>query len=611
MKRIIIFVFVLSTFTTIAQNIQLERIEPSNWWVGMQDNSLQLMVHGENISESTVNIESKSVKLIDIQKVENPNYLFINLEVKSKNADSFDIQFIANSKIIASYNYKLLEKSNQQRGFSTLDNIYLLMPDRFANGNSENDSHPETLEKVNRSNPDGRHGGDIQGIINHLDYIKNLGMTAIWINPLLENNMKDYSYHGYAITDFYKTDPRYGTNHDYKNLVSKSHEKGLKIVMDIVLNHCGSNHWWMNDLPEKTWVNNNKTFKTSYRGATLIDPHASNADKERFVAGWFVETMPDLNQNNKFLANYLIQNILWWIEHLGIDGIRMDTQPYSYKEFVAELNKRIRLEYPDFTILGEAWLQSSSFTAYFQGDSKISGDYNSYTHTTTDFPLYYAIKDAFNEEDGWTSGLLKLYYAIAQDFLYPHPERNIVFIDNHDLNRFYSSVGEDLEKYKMGVAYLFTTRGIPMFYYGDEILMAGLEHEGHGQIRKDFPGGWEEDPINAFTKEGLDSKQVEAFNFVKKLANYRITSEALTIGKLTHFVPDNNVYVYFRHTNDKAVMVLMNNHNSESRTVDCKRFQEILKDYNSGIDVITGEKVNSLDEITVAKKSVRIIELNQ
>ncbi len=595
-----------------AQNINLNRVEPPNWWTGMSETSLQLLVHGENIGETTPKIKTDLAEITKVHKVDNPNYLFIDLTIAANaKPGSFKINFEKDGKKVAKYKYELAARSGIKRGFSSSDFIYLLMPDRFANGNPKNDSHKDMLEKADRENPNGRHGGDLEGIITHLDYIKDLGMTALWLNPFFENNMKDYTYHGYAITDFYKTDPRLGSNELYKKLVDESHEKNMKVIMDVVVNHCGIEHWWMKDLPMDDWINNHKKFQTNYRGSVIADPHASKHDRNKFSTGWFVETMPDLNQNNPFLAKYLIQNMLWWIEFSGIDGIRMDTQPYAELDFVAKLAQRINEEYPDFTVLGETWLQKVALTAYFQKNSPVAQNYNSHIPTNTDFPLYYAIKDGLNQEDGWTTGLAQIYYILARDFLYNDASKNVIFIDNHDLDRFYSSVNEDMNKYKMGLGILLTMRGIPMLYYGDEIAMTGLEHTGHGNIRKDFPGGWDSDKRNAFTAEGRTENENEAFNYIRKIAQWRQTSEAVTQGKLTHFVPDNNTYVYFRHTENEAVMVILNNHSKESRTIKGERFNEILDQYGNGKNIITNKTISDKSTFNIKPKSIQIIEFKK
>ncbi|MCD4665807.1 MAG: cyclomaltodextrinase C-terminal domain-containing protein, partial [Bacteroidales bacterium] len=487
-----------------------------------------------------------------------------------------------------------------------------VMPDRFSNGEPANDNMPGMLEKADRSNPDGRHGGDIKGIINNLDYIDNLGVTAVWFNPMVENNNPDYSYHGYAITDFYKIDPRFGTNEDYLNLVNECHSKDLKVIMDMVFNHCSVHNWFIKDLPKESWIHRLPGFtKSNFRGSVIPDPYASDYDKDKMLTGWLDNHMAGLDQRNLFLSNYLIHNTIWWIEFAGIDGIRIDTQPYLYKEFISEWSRRIFQEYPGFNVVGETWLQKEAITAYFQKDAFNSDGYNSGIPSVTDFPMYYAINKAFNEGEGWTEGLARLYYVLAQDFLYHNPENNLVFCDNHDLDRFYSSVGEDLNKWKMGMAFLLTTRGIPMIYYGTEILMSGKENEGHGFIREDFPGGWPEDEVNAFTSEGRTAEQREAFNYVKKILNWRKTSDAIHNGKLKHFVPENEIYVYYQYTENDCVMVAINNSDNEMKAIKTDRFAEIMRDYNYAENIISGEIINYLDALTLPPKSALILELKK
>lgn len=592
-----------------AQNINLKKVHPPSWWYNMENKSFQLMVYGNNIALCNVLIECNAIKIDNIAKVENPNYLFIDLSIiNEKKVQEFNIEFFHEDKKVAAYNYKLDKKSDIKRGFSSADVIYLLMPDRFANGNKDNDNVNGYSEKADRNNPDGRHGGDLHGIISNLDYIKNTGFTALWLNPIFENNMPQYSYHGYSITDYYLCDARLGNNLDYLALSKEAHRKGLKLIMDIVLNHCGNQHWWISDLPEASWLNSDKDLKTSYRASTLLDPHSSDFDKNKFLNGWFVPTMPDLNHKNKLLSKYLIQNIIWWIEYAGIDGIRIDTQPYSDKDFVSMFNQELLKEFPDLTILGESWFQEEAFTAYFLGNSPIAKPYNSYTHSVTDFPLYYALKNAFNEDEGWDTGLARIYNVLAQDFVYGSAHNNVIFIDNHDLDRYYSSIGEDIRKLKMAIAFLLTTRGIPVFYYGDETIMNGLEHTGHGNIRKDFPGGWDSDSINYFTFERIDRTKQETYQYIKKLLIWRQSNEAAKYGKLIHFVPQENVYVYFRIAKSSAIMVILNNDNNKSMKIGTKHYQEILKDYKIGIDIIKNEEL-ALDSIEIEAKSIKIIEL--
>lgn len=603
-----LFAFLLYAFSSVSQKI--ERIEPPNWWTGMENNTLQLLVYGKDIGQAEVKINSDLVNLLVIHKVPNKNYLFVDLEIlPGAKAGKFTIDFYKDEKLIGQYDYMLREKKKRQRGFSPDDFIYLLMPDRFANGDPSNDSMDKMKEKSDRNNPDGRHGGDIQGVIDNLDYIQNLGITSVWLNPTLENDRKSYSYHGYGITDFYKTDVRMGTNDLYKQLAQELHARDMKIIADMIFNHSCYEHWWVKDLPTDDWLNTNKDFRTNYRGSTIMDPNASDIDRKHMVEGWFVETMPDLNQNNPFLGRYLIQNSIWWVEFAKLDGIRMDTHPYPYKEFMAQWAEELRIEYPTLTLLGETWLHSTPFTAYFQGDSPVSGSYNSHLHSVTDFPLYYSISESFNEKEGWGEGMNKLYLTLAKDFLYANPSMVVIFPDNHDLNRIFSSFDEDIDKLKMAMAFVLTTRGIPMMYYGTEILMTGFEHEGHGHIREDFPGGWKTDSRNAFTKEGRTDAENEMHDYIKTIADWRKANPDLMRGKLTHFLPDNGVYVYFRHTDDDAVMVALNNLPDQDREIDLERFNEILNGYTGGTNVLTSEKITLGKSVSIPKKSALILDL--
>jgi len=574
------------------------------------------MIYGKDISTLEPEIDYPGVTTGEVIRVENPNYLFVNLTFdKDVQPGSFDIRFMENGDKTAGFEYKLLKRdtgSAERKGFDKTDVIYLLMPDRFANGDPTNDNMPGMLEKADRNNPDGRHGGDIKGIAEHLDYISNLGVTAIWMNPLLENNNPKYSYHGYAITDFYNIDPRFGTNEDYANLVKSSHEKGLKVIMDMIFNHASIYNRLIKDLPSEDWIHQfDKFTRSNFRASTIPDPHASEYDKNIFLTGWFDTHMADLNQKNELLVNYLIQNSIWWIEFSGIDGIRIDTQPYSEKDFITKWSSRIFEEYPAFNVVGEAWLQKESVTAYFQKDAPNRDGYNSGIPSVTDFPMYYALSKAFNERDGWTEGLAKVYYVLAQDFLYSAPENNLIFCDNHDLDRIYSSLGENFGKWKMAMATLLTMRGIPMIYYGTEILMTGNAGDGHGFIRKDFPGGWPGDKTNAFTQEGRTKQQNEAFGFLQNLLKWRKSNDAVHFGELKHFVPSEDTYVYFRHFDDKCIMVALNNSPNAVRALGTGKFNECLKKFNYAVNIVTGETINYLDAFSLPPKSVLMLEFRK
>jgi glycosidase len=614
MKKLLLLTLILLSLSLCAQ-VGFDRIEPPSWWIGMRNMDLQLLVHGKNISLCDVSINYPGIKVRKIHKVENPNYLFIDLSIERKaKPGKATILFGYQREIIKTVEYELdaREKGSRERkGFNPSDYIYLIMPDRFSNGDTTNDSAPGMLEKADRANPNGRHGGDLAGILNHLVYLDSLGITAIWLNPVLENNMPRYSYHGYAITDFYRIDPRLGSDEDYKKLVIACHSRGIKVIMDMVFNHCGSSHWWMQDLPTSDWIHQFPEFtRSNFRSETISDPYASDYDKSRMLTGWFDKTMPDLNQHQEFLANYLIQNSIWWIEHSGIDGIRMDTYPYSYPDFMARWMERIMEEYPEFSVVGETWLQKESTTAYWQKDAANRDGFNSQLPYVTDFPMHYAIRDAFNEQEGWTTGIARLYYILAQDFLYPDPQKTLVFADNHDLTRFFTSVGEDLDKWKMGMVFLSTTRGVPMIYYGTELLMTGEAETGHGNIRKDFPGGWPADTLNAFEPDGRTGRIRESFDYLSKLVKWRKDKPVIHSGKLKQFVPERDVYTFFRYNDSESVMVIMNN-NEEERLMATDRFSECLSGYTKGKDVISGMTYDLTGSIRIPPKSALILELSK
>ncbi len=594
---------------------QLSLIEPPFWWVGMKNTELQLLVYGKDISLSRPLINYPGVRLKETLLVESPNYLFLNLEISPEaKAGSFEIKFQLPKNKSISYGYQLLDRtegSADRASFGSKDVIYLLMPDRFANGDPTNDNVAGMIEQSNRNNPNGRHGGDLKGIANHLDYFADLGVTALWLNPVFEGNVPTPSYHGYSITNFYRIDPRFGSNDDFKLLVDKAHAKGLKVIKDMVFNHFGTGHWWMNDLPMKDWINQWPEYtRSNFRSGTLMDPHAAEADREKMLNGWFDKMMADLNQTNPLVAKYLIQNSIWWVEFAGLDGIRMDTYPYSEKNFMAHWMQQLRSEYPNFSVVGEVWLNSSQQVAYWHENNRNLDGYNSNLNYVFDFPLKYAIGSAFNEGNGWSSGASKLYETLSFDFLYDDPQKIINFADNHDGDRIFSTLGKDLRKLKMAMIFLMTTRGAPQIYYGTEILMTGWEHDGHGFIREDFPGGWEGDAVNAFTDEGLSADQKDAKAFMKLLMNWRKQSKAVTEGKLKHYIREEGVYVYFRYTDDEAVMVVINN-NEESRTFKTNRFAENLQTYTTGTDILHRTYFDQLKMISVPAMSARIIELKK
>ena len=593
----------------------VDRIEPMNWWVGMKNDELQLMIHGKNIADALIKINYPGVALTSIEKTDNPNYLFLNLKINSvAKAGNVEISFSIPGGKDSTIQYTLLSRETDnegQKGFSSSDAIYLITPDRFADGNPANDNVRGYADKVNRKKPDSRHGGDIKGIIDHLDYLEKLGVTAIWINPLLENNMRDYSYHGYSITDFYKIDPRFGSNEDYLTLTRKCHEKGLKLIMDVVLNHCGRKHWWTGDLPASDWYHDFGTYlNTNYRASTLIDPHASDYDKNQFSNGWFDSSMPDLNQKNKFLSKYLIQNTIWWIEYSRIDGIRLDTQPYSDMQFLVDWMQAIKKEYPSFTVVGEAWFQHEAFTACYQKNDKPISGYRSEIPCVTDFPLCFALQTAVNEKEGWSEGMPKLYHVLAHDFLYANPLNNLIFLDNHDLPRIFEFLSNDFRKFKMLMGILATMRGIPEIYYGTEILMHGDKSKGDGFIRKDMPGGWHGDHRNAFNEENLNHEQLEALHYTRDLFNWRKNSKIIANGAFKHFLPDDGLYVYARYNLEGTVLVLVNNNERHSVKFKMDRYAEVLDGSVTAREIISHSQIY-LNSLQISPKTTLILELEK
>lgn len=611
MKRylliIIAFAFSLSAFSQ-----KPERVEPMFWWAGMKSPELQLMIYGEKISAADVSLKYPGVELVSVTKVQSPNYLFIDLKLADNvQPGKFDIQFSVDKKVVATYTYEFKARENgsaNRTGFNGSDVIYLITPDRFVNGNPDNDWVEGMREKPNRNNKDGRHGGDIRGIINSLDYLQKMGFTAVWLNPVLENNMTDFSYHGYSTTDFYKVDPRYGTNEEYRELNDELDKRGMKLIMDMIFNHSGSEHWWMDNVPMADWINNYPDYKiTTHRRTVNQDPHASEADREAMVDGWFVPTMPDLNQRNPFMEKYLIQNSIWWIEYVGLEGIRQDTWPYPDKDMMTTWTKQVLNEYPNFNIVGEEWTVNPAIVSYWQKGKYNADGYECYLPSLMDFPLQNAVSSGLKNKGNLTDGLIQIYESLANDFLYPDPDNLVIFPDNHDMSRFYVQIGEDVDLLKMGLAFFLTTRGVPQIYYGTEVLM---RHEGdeHGNIRADFPGGWQGDKINAITGEGLSKEQKDLQDYISKIQNWRKNKQVIHNGKLMHFVPEDGVYNYFRYNDDETVMVMLNKSETE-KTVDTKRFSEIMNGYRSGREIITSKEIPSLSEIKIPAKTAMIVEL--
>lgn len=593
---------------------QIQRAEPPFWWSGMQNPELQIMFYGKDIAKYTPSV-SDNVVITNIIKPENPNYVFVTIDTKNIPASDLTFSFKDKNRIAFTHKYSLKQRkagSAQRESYTSADMMYLIMPDRFANGNPNNDTDKSLNEKADRNKPGGRHGGDIEGIIKNLDYLQELGATALWSTPLCEDNDKNHSYHGYAQTDVYKIDPRYGTNEDYVRLSAELKKRDMKLVMDYVTNHWGSEHWMYKDLPTYEWVHQFPGYSQSnYRMTTQFDPNASKIDTKQCMDGWFVPSMPDLNQSNPLVLNYLIQNAVWWIEYADLGGFRVDTYSYNDKAGIAKWTKAITDEYPYFNIVGEVWMHDQAQMAYWQKDSKIAAiqSYNSYLPSVMDFTLHDAFGNVFNEDkSGWDAGMQKVYDNFANDFLYPNINSILIFAENHDTGRFNEIYKNDFNKYKMAMTLLATVRGIPQLYYGSEIGMAGDKGKGDADIRRDFPGGWAGDANNAFTKAGRTAEQAKFFDFTSKLFTWRKGKEVIHKGKTTHYLPDNNVYVYFRHNDKESVMVVVNNSN-ESRTFGTKRFAENLNGYKSGTDIVTGKSVNVTGDITIEPKSVMVLEL--
>lgn len=588
------------------------RIEPLNWWIGMKDPSLTVLVYDKNIGDAEVSIGGKKkVKLVEVHRVQNPNYLFLELNLAKAEPGVFEI-ILEQGDEKRTYNYQLhrrREDVSKVQGLDNSDLIYLIMPDRFANGNPKNDSVEGMNQKgTNREKMFFRHGGDLKGISNKLDYLADLGVTALWINPVLENDQPYESYHGYAITDFYNIDRRFGSNLDYKEFVEACHDKGIKVIMDIIHNHVGDQHWFFQDLPDETWINQWDTFtRTTYRAPTLMDPHASKADRKLMTDGWFDHHMPDLNQRNPLLANYLIQNNIWWVEYSGQDAYRIDTYAYPDQEFMSEWGRRLQQEYPKLGLYGETWVHGPGVQAQFTEDNNLRGTYNSNLPAVTDFQMHYAINEALSTPMGWTEGVSRMYYTLAQDFLYEDAYRNVIFLDNHDLSRFFSVVGEDINKFKSGIAWLMTMRGIPSMYYGTEILMKNYT-DPDGKVREDFPGGWAGDEVDKFTAAGRTNRENEVFQYIKRLANYRKGQPALHRGALTQFVPQDGVYTYFRHTDQTTVMVVMNT-NDAGKTIALNRFSEFFDAGQVVFDVLTDQEKTLDKELVIPPFTTLIFEL--
>lgn len=618
MKKIffVLMMCILSTTTVVAGKIK--RIDPTDWFVGMKNAKLQLMVYGESIGKAQVSTAWPGVRIDSVVRLDSPNYLLVYLDLSDAKAGNMPLVF-TQGKQKSTINYRLREREmsgEQRRGFSNADVLYMLMPDRFASSGTKKHPMPGlNTYRVDRSQPSLRHGGDLEGIRQHLNYFTQLGVTALWFTPVLENNAADKGdynmYHGYGTTDYYKVDPRFGTNAEYRRLVDESHTKGLKVVMDMIFNHCGVDHPWVKDMPARNWFNRpdykNHYLQTSYKLTPVLDPYASKVDMAETVDGWFVPEYPDLNQHNPHVLRYLIQNSIWWIETVGIDGIRMDTYPYADREAMAKWMARINQEYPNFNTVGETWVTEPAYTAAWQKDSKLS-NMNSNLKSVMDFAFFERINQAKEEEtDGWWNGLNRIYNSLVYDYLYPNPSSVMAFIENHDTDRFLGN-GSDTLALKQALALLLTMNRIPQLYYGTEVLMKGTKEKTDGNVRKDFPGGFSGDKQNAFTAEGRTKEQNAMFVWLSRLLHWRKGNEVITQGRQTHFIPFNGIYVLARTLDKRRVLTIMNG-TSKSTTMPVARYSEVIGDAHEARDVLTGRTINLQNDIKLAPRATLVLEL--
>ena len=592
----------------------IQRIEPPFWFSGMQNPELQILFYGIDISQCQITIANSSA-ISNVKRTENPNFIFVTINTQKVNTNEIDFIFKLKDQSTFIQKYELRERrknSALRKSFDSSDTIYLLMPDRFANGNRNNQNDNNTTEKYNRELPGGRHGGDIEGIIQNLDYIQSLGVTAIWSTPLCEDNEAEFSYHSYGQSDVYKIDPRFGTNEDYLRLSDEVHNKDMKLIMDYVTNHWGLSHWMVNDSPTNDWIHRFENYvQTNHKRSTISDINASKIDRTICLNGWFVPTMPDLNIGNPLVFNYLCQNAIWWIEYANLDGFRVDTYNYSEPEHISKWTKAITDEYPNFNLVGEITMRNQGLLSYWQKDSPIAKiqNFNSNLPSVMDFALSDALQIIFNEDDDtWDYGITRVYDLLSKDFLFPNVNNLLIFGENHDTKRLNHIYNNDFRKYKMAMTMLATMRGIPQLYYGSEIGMSGDQNLGDADIRKDFPGGWENDENNAFHPETRSEFQKVYFDFTAKLFHWRKTNPAIHFGKTTHYIPENNVYVYFRYNDKQTVMVLINN-NPENQEIYTYRFKENIENYKTGKEV-TADLVFDLSQpIFMEGKSALILEL--
>ena len=634
-KSLSIFVLFLMALCMEAQ-VKISRIDPTDWYVGMKNPQLQLMVYGKNIRDvKSVTTAYPGVVVDSLVRLDSPNYLLVYINLKDAKAGEMTLNFDGKK-----VRYQLKDRAmagGDRYGFSNADVLYMLMPDRFANGSVKNDQlKGMNTYRVDRSEPSLRHGGDLEGIRQHLDYFNQLGVTALWLTPVLENNSPDnnkYStYHGYATTDYYKVDPRFGTNDEYRKLVAEAHQHGLKVVMDMIFNHCGFEHPWVSDMPSKDWFNtpewleetknvgrdattgqpngtpaaNDKYLQTSYKLTPVLDPYASKVDFHETVDGWFVPSMPDLNQRNPHVIRYLIQNSEWWIESVGIDGIRMDTYPYADRDAMALWMKTLDEEYPNYNTVGETWVTEPAYTAAWQKDSRLT-DRNSYLKTVMDFSFFDKLNQAKSEEtDDWWKGFNRIYNSLCYDYLYANPSSVLAFVENHDTDRFLGN-GKDSTALKQAYALLLTIKRTPQLYYGTEVLMNGTKEVTDGNVRKDFPGGFPGDVHNCFSAAGRTKAENAMFDWTSRLLHWRQGNDVITKGKQIQFIPWKGVYVIARQYAGKTVMTILNGKRSDNQ-VEVSRYAEVIGSHTTAKDVITGEAIDLTRNFNLSQRQALVIE---
>jgi neopullulanase len=613
-KVIVCLFFSLQAFAQISYESY-----PANWWVGMKMNKIQLMFKANNglsfPDKFSLTTNSKDVKITKINKVENKHYLFVDIEInKLAKPQKFDFVFtLVDSKESFPIPFTL-NKRRQGNGYlfaqgvTAKDFMYLILPDRFSNGDVSNDKVAGMKDQsLRRDTVFNRHGGDLKGIQNHLDYLNDLGVTALWLNPVIENDMPDRTEHGYAFTNHYKIEPRLGGDVGYQNLIDATHAKGMKIIQDAVYNHVGLYHFFIQDMPMKDWVHEWPAYtNTTYKDQVIFDPYASTKDKQQMINGWFTKQMPDLNQNNPYVANFLIEHAIWTVENFGIDGWRIDTYAYNDLAFMNNCNKALMAEYPNLTLFGETWVHGVPNQSYF-----CENNYNipikSNLQAVTDFQTLWGITDALTKDFGWSDGVNNLYTTLAQDFVYKDPTRNVIFLDNHDMARFYSTVGENVDKYKTALTWLLTSRGVPQIYYGDELATTGTTSPNDGYVRLDFAGGWPTDTINKFNISGRTVNDQAIFTHIYKLANYRRASPALTTGKFMQFLPEEGVYVYFRYTDKQTVMIVMNTA-KEEKIIDFTKYAERTNGFSNYKDIFT-KSISPIKNMTIGSYKAAVMEL--